>query len=133
MTTEVRPDRPGAAVSGCPMLEPIVRSWLTYQCEMIPRVEQIRTHLLTARILQHSTEVDDMLENRDAATSQFDEIKAFTVKLIERAKFNKNMVLLLAGLLIAFGLLMLAYRKWVLDVQFPWQPYEGPPEQGSGG
>ena len=95
--------------------------------EMIPRVEQVRTHLLTARILQHATNVEEMQTNRDEAKSQFEEIQAFTVKLLERSKFNKKMVAWLAVLLIAFGFLLLLYRKYVLDIQFPWQPYEGPP------
>jgi predicted CXXCH cytochrome family protein len=94
--------------------------------EMIPQVEQIRTHLLTARILQHSANLEDMTANQQEAGSEFDKIAAFTQKLLERSRFNKSMVVLLAAFLIAFGLLLVIYRKYVLDVIFPWQHYEGP-------
>lgn len=95
--------------------------------EMIPRVEQVRTHLLTARILQHSTSLDDMLANEQEARAEFDQISAFTEKLLERSRFNKMMVVLLAAFLLGFGLLLLVYRKYVLDVLYPWQRFEGPP------
>jgi predicted CXXCH cytochrome family protein len=95
--------------------------------EMIPRVEQVRTHLLTARILQHSTSLDDMLANEEEARQEFEEISAFTKKLLERSRFNKMMVVVLALFLVGFGLLLLVYRKYVLDVQYPWQRFEGPP------
>lgn len=100
--------------------------------EMIPQVEQIRTKLLTARILQHGTNVADMVENRDAAQAQFTTIEAFTQKLLKRAAFNKRMVLLLAFAFCAYGLLMWAYRKFVLDHLYPWQEYEGEPLDSDG-
>lgn len=94
---------------------------------MTPQVEQIRTHLLTARILQHSTKLEDMTANEQEAQAQFSEIEAFTQKLLERSRFNKAMVVVLAAFLIAFGFLLLIYRKSVLDIIYPWQQYEGPP------
>lgn len=94
--------------------------------EMIPKVELLHTSLLTGRILQHSTDVEEMIANEAEAQERFDSIRAFTEKLIERAKFNKNVVAVLALLLIGFGLLVWLYRKLVLDVMYPWEEYGGP-------
>ena len=94
--------------------------------EMIPQVEQIHTSLLTGRILQHSTNVEEMKANEEEARERFASIREFTEKLIERAKFNKGVVAILAALLIGFGLLVWLYRKLVLDVLYPWEEYRGP-------
>ncbi len=98
--------------------------------DMIPQVEQIRTKLLTARILQHGTNVEDMEANLGEAETQFAKIEEFTNTLLERAAFNKRMVLILAIAFCAYGLLVWAYRKFVLDHTNPWAEYDGGPLDG---
>lgn len=94
--------------------------------DMLPQVDLLHTNLLTSRILQHSTSLKEMQNNEAEAEKTYDKIKAFTEKLIERAKFNKGVVAVLALLLLAFGFLLWLYRKLVLDVLYPWEEYRGP-------
>jgi hypothetical protein len=95
--------------------------------EMIPQVEQINTLLLKARGLQHAGDLKLMEDNLGEAHASFGTIEAFTVKLLERSKFNKTMVILLAVLLLGFGIFMFVYRRLVLDQIHPWVSYEGAP------
>ena len=95
--------------------------------EMTPQVEQLNTKMLNGRVLQHETNLPDMEANTQQAATQFKAIQEFTLKLINRSKFNKGMVAVLAALLFAYGVFILLYKKMVLDRVIPWQYYEGPP------
>lgn len=93
--------------------------------DMVPQVEQINTKMLTARAMQHATDPAAMQKNLDEATDIYKTIDAFTVRLLERARFNKMVVAGLALLLLGFGIFMFAYRRMVLDVLYPWKVYRG--------
>ena len=82
--------------------------------EMEPKVAEIETKLLTARVVQHATSVDLVKESESEAMTAFEEIKKFTVKLIDRGKRVKRHVLLIGALLFVYGLMMLYYTKVIL-------------------
>jgi hypothetical protein len=82
--------------------------------EMEPKVGEIETKLLTARVLQHGADIESITENQNEAAAAFEEIKNFTVKLIERGKRVKRHVLFIGALLFVYGLMMLYYTKVVL-------------------
>ncbi len=93
--------------------------------EMKPKLEEIRTHLLSARAKQHTTNPDLVKEETEQAEKVFEEIKSFSLRLVGRAKKVRIIVLVLAGLLAAYGIFLLIYRKVVLDKVYPWQEYGG--------
>jgi hypothetical protein len=82
--------------------------------DMLPKVEEITTKLLTARGLQHSVDGKLISDNHKEAESIYMEIKSFTTKLISRGRQAKRTVLILGALVFAYGLLMLYYTKVVL-------------------
>jgi len=82
--------------------------------EMTPKVEAVRTKLLTARVMQHAADKTLIEGNLTEAKTAFDEIQKFTLNLIDRGKSAKRKVLLLGGFLFFYGLVMLYYTKIVL-------------------
>lgn len=82
--------------------------------EMEPKVGEIETKLMTARVLQHGAAIDSILENQSDASAAFEEIKAYTEKLINRGNRVKRHVLFIGALLFVYGLMMLYYTKVIL-------------------
>ena len=93
--------------------------------DMTPQVELINTKMLSARAMLHAADPELMNQNFEEANSVFAEIKTFTERLIDRARVNKMTVVILAVVLVLFGLFMFVYRRMVLDVQDPWVTYRG--------
>jgi predicted CXXCH cytochrome family protein len=93
--------------------------------DMTPQVELINTKMLSARAMLHAADPDAMDANFAEANSVYEEIKAFTERLIDRARVNKMTVVILASVLVLFGLFMFVYRRLVLDVSDPWVCYQG--------
>lgn len=93
--------------------------------DMTPQVELINTKMLTARAMLHAADPDTMNTNFEEANTVYGEIKAFTERLIDRARVNRMIVVILAALLVVFGLFMFVYRRLVLDVSDPWMSYQG--------
>ena len=68
---------------------------------------------------QHSLDPKQMASNLQDAGKQFKQIEDFTLRLLERSKFNKFMVALLAVLLFGYGIYLVYYKKAVLMKQSP--------------
>ncbi len=82
--------------------------------EMEPKVGEIETKLMTARVLQHGAAIESIIENQSDASAAFEEIKAYTEKLINRGNRVKRHVLLIGALLFVYGVMMLYYTKVIL-------------------